>query len=59
MVSSVMERKEDKEYILEAYLGVMKSIMNLIKKIPSLVSLIVSIMFNDLSRMRNLICWTY
>jgi len=38
-----------------AYLGVIKSIMDFLKKIPSLVSVIVSIVFNALSEVGDFI----
>jgi len=51
--SSIIEKK-GQAYISGAYLWVIKSIMDSIKKIPSLVSL-ASITFNDSSGMKNYI----
>ena len=53
--NSIMERKEDK-YVLWEYIC---ELWTLQRKIPSLMSLIASIVFNDSFRVENHVYWAY
>jgi len=51
--TSIVERKEDNYSLLGAYIMGFESIMDFTKKIPSLVSLIASIVFNNSTGVDN------
>ena len=53
--SPIVEGKRSQTCVLGVYLWVMESIIDFTKKIPSLVSLLVSIVVNDLSGVENFI----
>jgi len=53
--NSIMERKEEK-YVLWEHIY---ELWTLQRKIPSLMSLIASMVFNDSFRMENYIYWAY
>ena len=55
--SSIMERKED-EYAFSELNYELKSNMNFIKKVPTLVALIASILCNDSFEVKNCIYYT-
>jgi len=57
--SSIMEEKKTHMYLMEHIYELWNQLWIFTKKIQSLVSLIVSIVFNDLSRVGSYIYWTF